>query len=134
MKTPRNDEITLAFTDVGKSCLSCKILALQICLLTLFAKIKFSRKFPDLQLLNQSKRIRMVSPSYFLFEGYQQMAKVGKELISVLTLNASMATKVVCFSRLLKCVRSLYGKQCGPKSDCSYRSSLFWVHTVCFYT
>ena len=26
----------------------------------------------------------------------------------------------------------LYGKQCGPRSDCSYGSSLFWVHTVCF--
>ena len=37
-------------------------------------------------------------------------------------------------SRLLKCLSSLYGKQCGPRSDCSYRSSLFWVHAVCFYT
>ena len=45
-----------------------------------------------------------------------------------------IATKVVCFSCLLKCLRSLYGKQCGPRSDCSYRSSLFWVHAVCFYT
>ena len=52
----------------------------------------------------------------------------------LLTLNAPMATKVVCFSRLLKCLGSLYGKQCGPRSDCSYRSSLFWVHAVCFYT
>ena len=32
-----------------------------------------------------------------------------------------------------KMLRSLYGKPCGPRSDCSYRSSLFWVHTVCFY-
>ena len=23
------------------------------------------------------------------------------------------------------------GKQCGPWSDCSWRSSLIWVHTVC---
>ena len=51
-----------------------------------------------------------------------------------LTLNAPMATKVVCFSHLLKCLRSLYGKQCGPRPDCSYRSSLFWVHPVCFHT
>ena len=51
-----------------------------------------------------------------------------------LTLNVSIATKVVCFSRLLKCLRSLNGKQCGPRSDCSYRSSLFWVHAVCFFT
>ena len=41
-----------------------------------------------------------------------------------LTFNTPIATKVVCFSRLLKCLRSLYGKQCGPRSDCSYRSSL----------
>ena len=43
-------------------------------------------------------------------------------------------TNVVCFTRLLKCLRSLYGKRSGPRSDCSYRSSLFWVHAVCFYT
>ena len=34
-----------------------------------------------------------------------------------------IAAKIVCFSRLLKCLRSLNSKQCGPKSDCSYRSS-----------
>ena len=53
------------------------------------------------------------------------------------TLNAPIATKVVCFSRLLQCLRSLYSEQCGPRSDCSYRSSLFslfWVQAVCFYT
>ena len=49
------------------------------------------------------------------------------------SLKAPIATKVICFSSLLKCLRSLYGKQCGPRSDCSYRSSLFWVHAVCFY-
>ena len=37
-----------------------------------------------------------------------------------LTLKAPITTKVVCFSRLLKCLRSLYGKLCGPRSDCSY--------------
>ena len=45
-----------------------------------------------------------------------------------------ITTKVICFSRLLKFVRSLYGKKCGPRLDCSYRSSLFWVHAVCLYT
>ena len=62
--------------------------------------------------------------------------------MSNLTLNAPITTKGVCFSRLLKCLRSLYGKQCGPRSDRSslfwvhavcYRSSLIWVHTVCLY-
>ena len=36
-----------------------------------------------------------------------------------LTLNVPITTKVVCFSRLLNCLGSLYGKQCGPRSDCS---------------
>ena len=54
-------------------------------------------------------------------------------IVGILTLNAPIAAKVVCFSRPLKCFRSIYGKQCGPRSDCSYRSSLFWVHAVCFY-
>ena len=40
----------------------------------------------------------------------------------VLTLNAPIAIKVVCFSRLLKCLRSLYGKKCGPRPDCSYKA------------
>ena len=54
--------------------------------------------------------------------GYQQMTKVAttKERVKHLTLNAPIATKVVCFSHLLKCLKSLYSKQCGPRSDCSY--------------
>ena len=42
--------------------------------------------------------------------------------LCLLTLNAPITKKVVCFSRLLKCLRSLFGKQCGPRSDCSYRT------------
>ena len=41
-------DITLSFIEVGKSCLSREFLTSQICLLTLFVQIKFSRKFPDL--------------------------------------------------------------------------------------
>ena len=41
---------------------------------------------------------------------------------SSLILNAPITTKVVCFSSLLKCLRSLCGKQCGPRPDCSYRA------------
>ena len=41
-----------------------------------------------------------------------------------ITLNAPISTKVVCFSRLLKCLRSLCGKQCGPRSDCSYTAPI----------
>ena len=47
----RNREITLSFNDVSKSSLGCDFLAWQICLLMLFAKIKLSRKFSNLQSL-----------------------------------------------------------------------------------
>ena len=49
MKSSQNGEITLSFTDMVKSCPSHELIALQICYLMLFAKIKFSPKFPDLQ-------------------------------------------------------------------------------------
>ena len=45
------DPSSLPFTDMGKSCHSREFFTSQICLLTLFAKIKFSRKFPNLQYL-----------------------------------------------------------------------------------
>ena len=48
IKSSRNRETTHLITDTGKSCPSCKFLTSPVCLLTLFAKIKFSRKFPDL--------------------------------------------------------------------------------------
>ena len=64
----------------------------------------------------------------------QQMTNLSTLVLKVLILNAPIATRVVCFFHLLKCLSSLYGKQCGPRSDCSNRSSLFWALAVCFYT
>ena len=49
IKPSPNGEITLPFTDVGKSCTRCEFSTSQTCLLTLFAKIKFSLKFLNLQ-------------------------------------------------------------------------------------
>ena len=49
IKSSRNGEITLLFTDLRKSFPNREFLTSQICLLALFAKIKFSRKIPDLQ-------------------------------------------------------------------------------------
>ena len=49
IKSLRNGEITLSFTDAGKQCPSWNFSVANMSLLTLFAKIKFSRKFPDLQ-------------------------------------------------------------------------------------
>ena len=55
MKLSRNGEINLLFTDehVGKSCTSHESLTLQICILTLLAKIKFSRKFLNVEYLTR---------------------------------------------------------------------------------
>ena len=47
-----------------------------------------------------------------------------QHMLQPLTLNAPITTKVVCFSRLLKCLRSIYGKLCGPRADCSEQSVL----------
>ena len=42
-------EITLSFSNLGKLWHSRDFLTSKICLLTIFAKIRFSRKFPELQ-------------------------------------------------------------------------------------
>ena len=44
-----NGEIILLYTDIGKLRHCRKFLASQICVLTLFGKIKFSGKFPNLK-------------------------------------------------------------------------------------
>ena len=49
----------------------------------------------------------------------------------LITLNAPIATKVICFSRLLKCLRGLYGKQCGPRLDCE--QSVLGPHCLLLY-
>ena len=45
MKHRKVAAITLSFTDIGKLCPSHDFLTSQMCLLTLFAKLKFSQKF-----------------------------------------------------------------------------------------
>ena len=53
IKPSGNGKITLSFTDVGKSCASCKFLTWKICLLTLFVKIKLSQKFLNLNYVHR---------------------------------------------------------------------------------
>ena len=48
-KPSQDGEITLPFTDAGLSCPSREFLTWKIRLLTLFARIEFPRKLPDLQ-------------------------------------------------------------------------------------
>ena len=61
---------------------------------------------------------------FILFNLVIHIYKVATDAVPI-------TTKVVCFCRLLNCFRSLFDKQCMPRSDCSCRSSLIWVHTVC---
>ena len=57
----------------------------------------------------------LVPMSHFSFYDFMLGGKFFLHLhIQWLILNAQIATKVVCFYCLSKCLRSLYGKQCGP--------------------
>ena len=49
IKSSQNGTIILSFTDGGKSCSSCEFLTSQTCLLNPISRIKFLRKFPNLQ-------------------------------------------------------------------------------------
>ena len=55
--------------------------------------------------LQRSTIFLFLNPSYILY------------CLAILTLNSPNTTEVVYFSCLLKCLRSLYGKQCEPRSD-----------------
>ena len=69
------------------------------------------------------------------FTGYtNRIKRLRFSCFARLTLKAPTKTKFDCFCRLLKCLRSLSNKQCRLRSDCSYRSSLIWVRTICLYT
>ena len=84
---------------------------------------------------SQSPASSEVSNSSSATSAESRIKEVLKELyylihqvqVSIPTLKAQITTKVVCLSRLLKCLRSLYGKQCGPRSDCSYPESMLFA-------
>ena len=57
IKSSRYGEITFSFTDLSKSCPSHESFTPQIRLLTLFAKIKHSRKLPNLQYFQGDEEI-----------------------------------------------------------------------------
>ena len=73
IKLSQYGEIFLSFTDIGKSCPGREILTWQICLLTLFAKLKFSRKFPNLQyqhgvvVLGGYRKTKTIISTFFMF-------------------------------------------------------------------
>ena len=54
---------------------------------------------------------------YFITAGklYSSINTGATTVCKTLTLKAPIAIKVVCFYHLLKCLRSLYDKQCGPR-------------------
>ena len=93
-KSSRNATITLSFTDICKSCPICEFLASQMCLLTLIAKIKFSRKFPDLQYMCRWRlrsKVRTLALLYSLAWMLKEaFAHMRQELKSVLLLKKSL--------------------------------------------
>ena len=72
-----------------------------------------------LQRLSADETIRPIVKWIKLVGRFNQYLKITSDLNSpiktLLAPNVPIPTKVVCFSRLLKCLRSLYGKQCGPQ-------------------
>ena len=55
--------------------------------------------------------------------------KVANKGYAHLQLSQKIVYFPVCVSSVVN-----YLKQCGPRSDCSCRSSLIWVHNVCLPT
>ena len=97
--------------------------------------------------MTQRRAVRWVKNNYFPYESASHMLnklgwrsvenrQIDAHLIMFLTLKAPKKTaseNVVCWI-FLQTSQSYFlhtGKQCGPRSDCSFRSSLIWVHTVC---
>ena len=52
--------------------------------------------------------------------------------VNIYSIKAPITTIVICYV-VCRYFKSHCCKQCGPRSDCSCRSSLILVHTVCLY-
>ena len=65
VKSSQNGEIALSHTDTGKSCPSPEFKTALICLLTLFAKIKFSRISEVIILIERGHRIFTLSINFY---------------------------------------------------------------------
>ena len=87
--------------------------------------------FSSLLLLLSSLHLQ----NYFTWSSVDYI-KSCKIQLTLKTPRKPASENVVCLCCLLNILAnfsnlSLHrGKQCGPRSDCSYRSSLIWVHTV----
>ena len=62
---------------------------------------------------------------FFFFFSEKEKRLTLKALITTIVLSSALSSAGYFKSRCCK--------QCGPRSDCSIRSSLIWVHTVCLY-
>ena len=64
---------------------------------------------------------------------FLEEAEIGGRAQEVHLLGFAGCMNLLLFSSA-EMFKNPLGQQWGPRSDCSYRSSLFWVHAVCFYT
>ena len=69
-----------------------------------------------------------------LDNSYKVSSLIWLENVVRLTFNAPISTKVVCFSRLLKCLRSLYGKQCGIDQTAPKEQSVLGPHCLLLFS
>ena len=77
-----------------------------------------------------------ISKFYFYKWFKNKIKKIRKMFIvaDLVSLMRQLQQKSSAFFVCWNNKKGLYGKRCWPRSDCSHRSSLFWVQAVCFYT
>ena len=91
IKSSRNGKITLSFISIGKSCLNREFFTSRMCLLMQFAKIKFSRKFPNLQYNIVSSLELLSQLRKLLFQGHHvSVADQGLKLQCLLKVNVDL--------------------------------------------
>ena len=69
----------------------------------------------------------------YSLEEAQCRNKKNISTVWLLTLKAPITTIIVSALSSASYFKSHCCKQCGPRSDCSSRRSLIWVHTVCLF-
>ena len=65
-----------------------------------------------------------------IFTNYAAETTPKKVVVTLVTANHNKLSSALSSACDFK---SHFCKQCGPRSDCSFRSNLIWVHTVCRY-
>ena len=103
-----------------------------------FTKVKHSQKFPNLQYI--ALQVRFVGDlstacvrrqvGYYVDE---QIWNMHTDVFHVIEHFSAIHGNCRLLSHLRMHFDCLYCKHCGPTPDCSLRSSLVMVHSVCYH-